>query len=41
MELEVGIESLLYKSRIETERIEFKASWNLDDIYRSVCAYTL
>ncbi len=27
------------KNRIESDRIEFKASWNPDDIYRSICAY--
>ncbi len=39
MELEISIESLLNKSRMETDRIEFKASWNPDDVYRSVCAF--
>ncbi len=39
MELEISIEDLLNKNRIEKDRIEFKASWNPDDIYRSVCAF--
>jgi len=39
MELEFGIEDLLNKRRIESDRIEFKTGWNPDDIYRSVCAY--
>ncbi len=39
MELEVGVEALLNKNRIEKDRIEFKASWNPDDVYRSVCAF--
>ncbi len=39
MELEISIEDLLKKRRIESNRIEFKASWNPDDIYRSVCAF--
>ncbi|MCD8197987.1 MAG: putative DNA binding domain-containing protein [Lachnospiraceae bacterium] len=38
MELEIGIEDLLRKSRVESSRIEFKAGWNPDDIYHSVCA---
>lgn len=39
MELEINIEDLLSKRRIESDRIEFKASWNPDDIYRSICAF--
>lgn len=39
MELEVGIEDLLSKKRIELDRIEFKSGWNPDDIYRSICAF--
>ncbi len=39
MELEVNIEDLLRKEKIESDRIEFKAGWNPDDIYRSVCAF--
>ncbi|MCC8050126.1 MAG: putative DNA binding domain-containing protein [Clostridiales bacterium] len=39
MELEIGIEDLLRKSRVESSRIEFKAGWNPDDIYHSICAY--
>ncbi|MCD7865289.1 MAG: ATP-binding protein [Clostridiales bacterium] len=40
MELEIGTEDLLRKSRVESSRIEFKAGWNPDDIYHSICAYT-
>lgn len=39
MELEINIEDLLNKHRIESDRIEFKSGWNPDDIYRSVCAF--
>ncbi|MCD7763712.1 MAG: hypothetical protein LUI14_11075 [Lachnospiraceae bacterium] len=41
MELEIGIEDLLRKSRVESSRIEFKAGWNPDDIYHSICAYAM
>lgn len=33
MELEISIEDLLSKRRVESDRIEFKAGWNPDDIY--------
>lgn len=39
MELEINIEDLLNKRRVETDRIEFKAGWNPDDIYHSVCTF--
>ena len=39
MELELSIEDLLNKRRVESDRIEFKASWNPDDIYDSICAF--
>lgn len=39
MELELNIEDLLNKRRVESDRIEFKASWNPDDIYHSICAF--
>lgn len=39
MELEISIEDLLNKRRVESDRIEFKKSWNPDDIYHSVCAF--
>lgn len=39
MELEISLEDLLCKRKIESDRIEFKAGWNPDDIYRSVCAF--
>ena len=39
MELEINIEDLLNKRRVESDRIEFKAGWNPNDIYHSVCAF--
>lgn len=39
MELEIGIENLLKKERVEFDRIEFKEGWNPDDIYHSICAF--
>lgn len=39
MALEISIEALLNKEKIESNRIEFKEGWNPDDIYRSICAY--
>ena len=39
MELELDVEDLLNKRKIESDRIEFKTGWNPDDIYHSVCAF--
>ncbi len=39
MELEISIDDLLKKHRIESNRIEFKTGWNPDDIYHSICAF--
>lgn len=39
MELEINIEDILNKRRVESDCIEFKAGWNPDDIYHSVCAF--
>ena len=39
MELEISVEDLLNKRKIESDRKEFKAGWNPDDIYHSVCAF--
>lgn len=39
MGLEISVEDLLNKRKIESDRIEFKAGWNPDDIYHSVCAF--
>lgn len=39
MELELNVEDVLNKRRVESDRIEFKASWNPDDIYHSICAF--
>ena len=33
MELEISVEDLLNKRKIESDRIEFKTGWNPDDIY--------
>jgi len=39
MALIIGIEELLNKQRVESNRIEFKEGWNPSSIYRSVCAF--
>ncbi|MCD8205107.1 MAG: putative DNA binding domain-containing protein, partial [Clostridia bacterium] len=39
MELEISVEDLLTAHRVESNRIEFKASWNPDDIYHTICAF--
>lgn len=39
MELEFSIEDLLNGKRVESDRLEFKAGWNPDDIYPSICAF--
>ena len=39
MELEISVEDLLNKRKIESDRIEFKTGWNPDDIYHSICAF--
>ena len=39
MELEMNVEDLLNKRKLESDRIEFKTGWNPDDIYHSVCAF--
>ena len=39
MELELDVEDLLNKRKLESDRIEFKTGWNPDDIYHSVCAF--
>lgn len=41
MELEMDVEDLLNKRKLESDRIEFKTGWNPDDIYHSVCAVHL
>lgn len=37
MELEFGIEDLLNGKRVESDRLEFKAGWNPDDISINLC----
>lgn len=39
MALPINIEDLLNKRKVESNRIEFKASWNPDKIYRSISAF--
>ena len=39
MELEINIDDLLNKRKVESDRIEFKTGWNPDDIYQSICAF--
>lgn len=39
MALAINIEDLLNKQKIESNRIEFKRSWNPASIYHSVCAF--
>ncbi len=39
MALPINIEDLLNKRRIESNRIEFKTSWNPDKIYHTICAF--
>ena len=39
MPLPINIEDLLSSRTVESDRIEFKAGWNPDAIYRSICAF--
>lgn len=39
MALPINIEDLLNKKKVESNRIEFKASWNPDKIYHTICAF--
>lgn len=39
MELEINVEELLKKEKIESDRIEFKAGWDPDDIYHMITSY--
>lgn len=39
MALPINIEDLLYKRKVESNRIEFKAGWNPDKIYHTICAF--
>ena len=39
MALQINIEDLLYKRRVESNRIEFKKGWNPSDIYQTICAF--
>lgn len=39
MALPINIEDLLKKRKIESNRIEFKADWNPDKIYHTICAF--
>jgi len=35
----ISIEGLLMQRKVKSNRIEFKAGWNLNRIYRSICAF--
>lgn len=39
MALPINIEDLLNKRKVESNRIEFKSSWNPDKIYHTICAF--
>ena len=39
MALPINITDLLNKQKIESNRIEFKKSWNPESIYHSICAF--
>ena len=39
MALPINVEDLPRKQKIEGNRIEFKAGWNPDAIYHSICAF--
>lgn len=39
MALPINIEDLLNKRKVESNRIEFKADWNPDKIYHTICAF--
>ena len=39
MALPINIEDLLNKRKVESNRIEFKAGWNPDKIYHTICAF--
>lgn len=39
MPLPINIQDLLSARTVESDRIEFKAGWNPDAIYRSICAF--
>lgn len=36
---QINIEDILNKRRVESNRIEFKRSWNPSDIYQTICAF--
>ena len=37
--LPINIEDLLHQRRVESERIEYKASWNPEAVLHSICAF--
>ena len=39
MALPINIEDILNRRKIESNRIEFKAGWNPDKIYHTICAF--
>lgn len=39
MRLPINIEELLSGHAVEGDRLEYKTGWNLDAIYRTICAF--
>ena len=39
MALPINVESLLNGRAVESNQLEYKEGWNLDAIYRSICAF--
>ena len=39
MALPINIEDLLNKRKVESNRIGFKASWDPDKLYHTICAF--
>lgn len=39
MSLPVNIEDLLYRNKVESNRVEFKRGWNPTGVYHSICAF--
>ncbi|STZ76534.1 Fic family protein [Bergeriella denitrificans] len=37
--LPINIDDLLHKRRVESERIEYKADWNREDVLHTLCAF--
>lgn len=39
MHLPINISDLLHSTVVETDRLEFKASWNPESTLRTICAF--